>query len=283
MQWFFLPGQAKWVGGAVGGRSIYHARMARFKENAICIRHIDWSETSQIVVLLTEQRGTLRAVAKGSRRMSPGAVQRFSGGVELLTMGQAGGHIKTNAELANLTEWDLQQPLAHLRERLAAHRLACYAADLIHALIAADDPHPDTFAAMRDLLQGLLEPTHDAAELLRFQWRLLGDVGYQPLLNADVQSGEPLAEARAYTFDTQRGGLTRDTGGGFGRHRVRAETVLLLRKLADAPELLADVPDLMTVGSDDALQRANRLLCTYLRALLDRELPTMKYVLGSAG
>jgi len=260
--------------------SLYHDAVARFKENAVCIRHLDWSETSQIVVLLTENRGTLRAVAKGSRRMSPGAVQRFSGGVELLTAGQAVGHIKPSAELANLTEWDLQRPYPHLRERLAAHRLACYAADLCHALIATDDPHPAAFAAACGLLDGLTEPTHDAAELLRFQWRLLADVGYQPELSIDVQTGEPLADAGAFTFDTQRGGLTRDAGRGFSRHRVRQETVLLLRRLTQTPELLDDVPDLMTAASPDTLGRANRLLCTYLRALLDKELPTMKYVLG---
>jgi len=262
---------------------LYHVAVPRFKEHAVCIRHLDWSETSQIVVLLTEGRGTIRAVAKGSKRMSPGAVQRFSGGVELLTAGQAVGHIKASAELASLTEWDLQQPYPHLRERLAAHRLACYAADLCQALIAVDDPHPAVHAALMQLLPGLAEPTHDAAELLRFQWRLLGDVGYQPELGVDVQTGEPLGDAKAFTFDTQRGGLTRDTGQGFGRHRVRRETVELLRRFVAGPELLDDVPDLITAGSTDTLDRANRLLCTYLRALLDKELPTMRYVLGGKG
>ena len=77
--------------------------MPRFKDQAICIRHIDWSETSQIVALLTEQLGIIRAVAKGSRRTSPGSVQRYSGGVELLTLGQAVGMIKSSVDLASLT------------------------------------------------------------------------------------------------------------------------------------------------------------------------------------
>src|SRR5690606_38853363 len=98
--------------------------MPRFKDQAICIRHFDWSETSQIVALLTEQHGKIRAVAKGAKRTSPSSVQRYSGGIELLTLGQAVGLIKSSTDLANLTEWDLQEPFSHLRRNLEAQRLS---------------------------------------------------------------------------------------------------------------------------------------------------------------
>ena len=60
--------------------------MSRFKDQAVCIRMIDWSETSQIVALLTREHGVLRGLAKGSKRMSPSAISRFSGGIEAWVM-----------------------------------------------------------------------------------------------------------------------------------------------------------------------------------------------------
>ena len=126
--------------------------MPRFKDQAICIRHIDWSETSQIVALLTENHGLVRGIAKGAKRTSPSSVQRYSGGIELLTLGQTVGMIKPTAELANLTEWDLQQPYWNLRQNLKAQQLALYGADLAGAMLAEHDAHPVVFCAMRTLL-----------------------------------------------------------------------------------------------------------------------------------
>jgi len=246
--------------------------MPRFKDQAICIRHFDWSETSQVVLLLTEHHGKVRAVAKGARRSSPSSVQRYSGGIELLTLGQAVGLLKQTSDLANLTEWDLQQPYWHLRRDLQAQRLALYGADLINALLADRDPHPAVFTALRDFLEALAQPSGRDAALLCFQWRVLEDCGYQPELQRDVRSDEALREARSYTFDAPGGGLTAGQADDRTAWKVRAETVALLRRLVRGEAIAA--------ADRQALERANRLLCVYARAILDRQLPTMEYVLA---
>ena len=69
--------------------------MPRFKEQAVCIRLIDFSETSQVVWLFTENLGLIRGLAKGSKRTSPGSVAKYSGGFELLTAGQSLGVTKS--------------------------------------------------------------------------------------------------------------------------------------------------------------------------------------------
>ncbi|MEE9212108.1 MAG: DNA repair protein RecO [Phycisphaeraceae bacterium] len=255
--------------------------MPRFKDQAICIRLIDWSETSQVVALLTEHHGKIRAIAKGAKRTSPSSVQRYSGGVELLTLGQAVGVIKQSAELANLTEWDLQQSYWHLRGDLDAQRFALYAADLVNAMLAERDAHPVVFGTLRDLLAALEEPAKRQAALLCFQWRVLEDCGYRPELDRDVIGGGGLGAERSFTFDARAGGLTAATGTGTGAvtaetaWKVRAETVALLRAMANATD------DWSAVKSQ-TLKRANRLLCVYARAILDRQLPTMGYVLGES-
>lgn len=247
--------------------------MAKFKDQAICIRLFDWSETSQVVALLTLNHGKVRGVAKGAKRTSPSSVQRYSGGIELLTLGQAVGTIKQSAELANLTEWDLQKPYWHLHHDLDSQRLGFYAADLVNAMLADHDPHPPVFAALDELLDRLADGATRQVALLAFQWKLLSDCGYQPQLDRDVQSGDELVKARTYTFDSRAGGLTTAAAGHDGAWKVRASTVQLLRAAANGSDNKADRQTLM---------RANRLLCVYARAILDRQLPTMKYVLGDA-
>lgn len=243
--------------------------MPRYKDQAICIRHIDWSESSQVVVLLTQEHGKLRGLAKGSKRQSPSSVQRFSGGIELLTLGQVVAVTKRTAELATLTEWDLQDDFYYLRNDLRAQRLAMYAADLCHAMLADEDAHPGAFEALSVFLSALGETDGRNAALLRFQWALLTDCGYRPELETDVRTGEQLAKVKAYTFDPVAGGVTVENG--IDDWRVRRQTVELLRKLS-ADNVLDEV-------DGDSVGRANRLLCVYARAILDKELPTMRIVL----
>jgi len=259
--------------------------MPRFKDQAVCIRLIDWSETSQVVALFTRGHGKVRGLAKGSKRTSPGAVARFSGGIELLTRGEVVATIKASSDLAAITEWDLQEPYSHLRTDLAAHRLGMYAAEFVGALTAEHDAHPKVFEALVGFLEGVGEAdAKPQALLLRFQWAVLADCGFKPELMRDVKTGEEVGSADAGTqallFDPIAGGVM--LGGAEGAYgsrvsdagpwRVRGETIELLREVA-AGAAGVDVMD------GERVKRANRLLCVYTRAILDRELATMKFVL----
>lgn len=235
------------------------------------LREYEWSETSQVVVLLTRGHGKVRGLAKGSKRLSPSSVQRFSGGIELLTLGEVIATTKRTTELASVTEWDQQRTYPVLRQDLAAQWLAMYAAEVTAAMLADLDAHPAVFDALGRFLGELAgEDATPQTALLCYQWALLSDCGYRPELAADVQTGQPLDGAAAYTFDATHGGLTHHEGAS--DWRVRAQTVALLRSVA------AERP--LDGAADDALARANRLLCVYIRALLDRELNTMRVVLG---
>lgn len=249
---------------------------ARFKDHAICIRHLDWSETSQIVVLLTREHGKVRGLAKGSKRTSKSSVQRYSGGIDLLTRGEIVGIIKPTSDLATLIEWDLQEPYRHLHLDLASQWIAMYAADVVNALMADHDAHPVMFEEMAALLEALKDRAKPQAALARFQWRMLEDLGYKPEVGVDAVSGGELPVSAAYTFDARAGGVTAQLtaltspGSGVGPWRVRRETVEVLRSLSGACE---------TASGERALGRANRLLCVYIRAILDRPLTTMDFIL----
>ena len=87
-------------------------------DQALCIRHWDWSETSQTVVLFTKTNGILRGLAKGSKRDKG----KFSGGFDVLSQGEIGFLLKRDSELATLTEWDVCETFPNLRDNLQANK-----------------------------------------------------------------------------------------------------------------------------------------------------------------
>ena len=241
------------------------------KDEAVCIRLMDWSETSQIAVLLTRGHGKVSVVAKGARRLQPSTMARFGGGLELLTAGEAVWIAKRGSELCQLTDWDLRDAHRHLRDDFTAFRLAHYAADLLHHLVQDHDPHPKSYAALTRFLADLANPASTRESLLRFQWTGVEDMGLMPVLDRDAETGMPLDESgETLAFSHVAGGVVADTGRG-DRWRVRTATVRLLREIAQGGAPIGVDPD--------SLDRANKLLCAYFRAILDKQLPTMDAVL----
>ncbi len=249
--------------------------MPALRDEGICLRHWDWSETSQTVSLFGRSLGVLRGLAKGARRER----SRFGGGIDLLTRGEFGVIVKPSTELATFTEWDLLETYPGLRDALPCNRVAFYAADLVQRLLAPADPHPGLYDAMLDLLRALdaaarcgsqedparSDQTARAAQaLLRFQWRLLAETGVQPSL--ECASG-----AATLWFDPRQGGFTAEMPArGW---RVRRATLEVLRRVESDGAGAADAPV-------ESLDRANRLLAAYLREIMQTEPATLTDLFG---
>lgn len=261
--------------------------MPQIQDEAICVRHWDFSETSQTVSLLCRELGVLRGLAKGAKRERG----RFSGGIALLTRGEIMAITKRGRDLATLTEWDLHEIFPALARSLHAHYAGLYAADLVHHFIQESDPHPHVFDGLVSLLRDLPEtsvPIDDLSigwPVLRFQWVLLHETGYVPELEVDVESREPIQIGPRSTvgFKATAGGVVTDSGGGSDHWRVRGPTIALLRRVSSSihenGSMNTEMPPLEDTDAT-TVSRANRLLAAYIRAILDRELPTMRTLFG---
>lgn len=238
--------------------------MPTIRDEAICIRHWDFSETSQTVSLLLRDHGVLRGLAKGARR-ERGA---FSGGFDLFTRGEIVAIVKPGRELATLTEWTLLETFPVLRRSAPANRMAWYLADLVGRFLQEPEPHPVTWHAMLAALRAVESGEGVDRATLSFQWRLLCDLGYRPRLETDGLDGETVA------FSPTSGGVVEDTGAG-DRWRVRRATVDLLSAL-DLDE--GAVP---ATADDAGVARANRLLAAWIRELLGIESVSMRLLFGS--
>jgi DNA repair protein RecO (recombination protein O) len=233
--------------------------MAILSDTAICLRCWDFSETSQTVSLLTKEHGMIRGLAKGSKRDN-GA---FSGGFDPLTRGSIVARLKTNSDLATLTEWNLEHVWWASRNNLDVNRGAIYMVDLVGRMLTDQDPHTNVYDTLLEALNRM-DDGHDIDwPLLRFQWALLVETGYQPTLTTDCENESVVA------FSSKTGGVVEDTGE-IDRVRVRKETVEVLRLLED------DKP--MQPTEPQTIDRANRLLAHYLRDIIGKESAAMRWM-----
>jgi DNA repair protein RecO (recombination protein O) len=240
------------------------------RDEAICLRQLEWSETSQVVTLFGRETGLARAVAKGARRER----SAYSGGVEVLTRGEMVIILKSSGAMATLTAWDLLDPLSRLRRSLRAHYAALYLADTTQRALSEVDPHPALYDALAHALESLgTTDESDAASTaaaeasvsLQYLWILLGEIGYRPQLGAGAADSPPVV-----WFDPVAGRI--QSSGAAGAWKVRAQTVEALRRSAQAQP-----------APSDATIRALRLLDAYLTHLLGRPIPAAEAFFGPGG
>lgn len=245
--------------------------MATVHDLAICIRHWDYSETSQTVSLFGREQGVFQGLAKGARRER----SNFSGGIDLLTLGHVVAIIKPGRELSTLTEWGLSKVWWRARRDRCANQVAWYLADCVGRSFDQHDPHQRVFDALVAALDALEEGTPESRVLLRFQWQLLLETGFKPRLDLPVPvSAESTNDDTAILFSAREGGVV-DQQHPASQHqatwRVRHETISLLQRLEKDCESTASAPV-------DVCDRAARLLAVYLREMLGEELQTMSLV-----
>ena len=156
------------------------------KDSAVCIRAVDYSETSQVVTFFARATGKISAIAKGSKR----AKSAFDGPIEVLSSGCAVFSDSQKEKLAVLTEFQQQPSPAGLRNNLYVLNCCLFAAELLGDLTHDHDPHPELFDCFAQFLRdvGQNRPsTHEHREvlilLILFQLALLKEVGLQPVLD----------------------------------------------------------------------------------------------------
>jgi DNA repair protein RecO (recombination protein O) len=164
--------------------------MAIDKTDALVLRAIDYSETSQVVWFFTRERGRVHVIAKGSRRpRSP-----FEGALEPLVRGEIVFYRKkreTTDEtgLDLLKEFDPLDRYPGIRNDLGRFYRGTYVAELLRELSMDDEPMPALFDAAVATLETLArgEPRVLDAVLAAFEVRALRAAGVEPSLDRCVE------------------------------------------------------------------------------------------------
>jgi DNA repair protein RecO (recombination protein O) len=146
------------------------------KDEALCIRTLDYSETSQIVTLFTKDHGKIDAMAKGAKR----AKSPFGGTIEIFSCGEIVFTEKGDQKLSMLAEFNQRPRFLGLRTRLFSLNCSLFSAELLDLFMLEYDPHPELFDEMMLFLQGQLESKTQQvslAGLISFQLTLLRQIG----------------------------------------------------------------------------------------------------------
>lgn len=212
------------------------------KDTAICLRAVNYSETSQVVTLFTREHGKIAAMAKGSRRAKSsfdGAIEVFSFGEVMLIIKDSGG------QLAMMTEFEPQPRFRGFQRNLIMLNAALFAVELTERFLEDHDPHPDLFDKFKKFLETLQETdaeTKILAWLILYQLRLLEEVGLCLMLDACVNcSGSidqvDVAHPTIYFSSSHNGLLCSDCEMAFSDKRTIGLSLLeILNKPAKLPK-----------------------------------------------
>jgi DNA repair protein RecO (recombination protein O) len=199
------------------------------KDMAICIRAVDFSETSQIVTFFTKANGKIDAIAKGSKRPK----SAFDGPIEMFSHGRIVFSDSKKDKLATLTEFESAgggAGFTSLSHDLAVLNCCYFAAELLNKMTHDYDPHPELFEAFLEFLQNATDKESKnqmSALLILFQLSLLREVGLQPVLNScancktqyakrnPVPSEVEGTQNERYFSSTANGIICRDCEGSF--------------------------------------------------------------------
>jgi len=199
--------------------------MALIKDQAIVIRRLDYSETSQVLVVFARETGQQRLIAKGVKR---GTKSKAATGIDLLELGHVvySRRAESEAQLGTLTEWRQEDVHPAIRRDLTAWYAAQYAADRTAQATQEGDPHVELF----DALQHLLASEAWSRPLTALVWYLsvlLREVGLTPQFDRCVGCGAERSSVACVYFSARQGGLLcRDCEPAFvEKRRVEPATI----------------------------------------------------------
>lgn len=252
--------------------------MALVRDRCICLRKVEYSETSQILTLFGREQGAFSVIAKGAHRRTKAGASKFDGGIDLLDMGDAVFTHSSERDLGTLCEWSLREGHLALRKKLRPMYLGLYAAELIGMLIENHDPHPELFDRFEHALSEL-GSTRTEESFLSFELDLLREAGYLPEMSACVMCGVQTAD-RAYFSPSMGGVVCRNCEGSVpDRMEIDPRLVRLVHSVLRLPRANGSpqrLPQLTRHQTDPI----NRLLAGHIEHNLSKRLRMPSYVLA---
>ena len=222
-------------------------------EPAYVLHRYDWSESSLILEVFTRNHGRMALVAKGVKRPSSSfrpillPLQplhlSFGGDTEIKTLKGAewqGGHVMPTGE---------------------ALMSGYYLNELLLALLAREDPHPELFDVYASVVAVIASEHGEVLEsaLRTFELLLLREIGLLPLLDAQTMTLLALHPEERYSL-VPEGGL-RQTNAADRANLTGAQWVALQQSISDYAPFTATLRACSEVAS--ALKPQLRSLLNY--------------------
>jgi DNA repair protein RecO (recombination protein O) len=167
--------------------------MSLGKSQAVVIGSFALGESDRVVTFFSREYGKVRGVAKASRRPR----SRFTGALELFTLGELVFFDTGKSELLRVDHFDVLRPLARLREDLDRLGHASWIVECVGRLTADRDPHAGLYGLLTRSLR-TMETMPAGRVAVCFVARCLDVLGHRPRLDRCVECARraPFPRAR---------------------------------------------------------------------------------------
>lgn len=174
--------------------------MGLYREDAVVLRTYKLGEADRIVVLVTQGRGKVRAVAKGVRKTK----SRFGGRLEPASHVQV--QLYEGRQLDTITQAESVDLYPAIRTDLVRMTDALALLEAVDQVSQEGEPNPALYRMLVGALRALAAAP-SALLVAGFYWKLLALEGVTPMLDACVRCGAGAdGEGQLVAFDPAEGG-----------------------------------------------------------------------------
>ena len=201
------------------------AEQRSFRVDAVVLRHADWGEADRLLTLYTRERGKMRAIAKGARKIrsrKAGHLEPFT----RVTLQLARGH-----DLLIVTQADTLDAYLPIHENLVKTSHASYVVELLDRFTYEDDTeNTSIFRLLTEALTRLGKEANPWLASRYYEVRLLDLLGYRPHLFTCAKCGREIKAVDQFFSATQGGVLCPTCGTDLpGVWSVSVEALKYLR------------------------------------------------------
>lgn len=188
---------------------------------AVVLRHSDWGETDRLLVLFTREKGKIRAIAKGVRRIrsrKAGHLEPFTRSSLQLALGQ---------DFWLVTQAETVACYPALLEDLLRTGYAAYMIELVDRFTMEEGQNVSLYTLLADTLQRIAEEPDPFLAVRYGEMRMLELFGFRPELFNCVQCGKAI-QAEDQFFSAEMGGAL-CPGCGLGVREARPVSMEALK------------------------------------------------------
>lgn len=167
---------------------------------AVVLQHRDWGEADRLLWLFTRERGKVRAVAKGARKLrsrKAGHLEPFTRVSLLLAQGR---------DMSIITQAETVDAYSPLREDLLLVGYASYVIELLDRFTYEEGENRALYRLLVDTLARLSSEGEPSFVVRYYEIRLLDLLGFRPRLFQCARCGAEIKPENQY-FSAEEGGV----------------------------------------------------------------------------
>lgn len=178
--------------------------MALITTTALCLRKVDFSETSQILTLLSDSLGTVGAIAKGAKRAKSG----IGGPLDVMCLYNVVLYDRSKrGTLSILSQAELLDFYPGARVNYANFSAVERIRELLLAIEVSPHDGPSILLYSVKALRALAAQEPPERVLARFAWGLLTAMGVEPVVTQCIASGDEPSGKVEVAFSIHEMGL----------------------------------------------------------------------------